>query len=126
MANIITFMSKDLSKEGMKHNKALHITMMTIGKRVSMVPVDNGLALNVCLFKITTCLGYQQKSFAILGQAIRAYDNSRREVMGISTLEFIARLVPFKGKFQVLYIPMIYEHLATWKAMDSWHRSGPL
>ena len=37
--------------------------------------------------------------------------------MGISTLEFTAGLVPFKEKFQVPYIPMIYEHLATWKAM---------
>lgn len=100
----------------MNHNKALHITVITTGKRVPMVLVDNGSALNVCPFRTATCLGYQQKSFAVLGQAIRAYDNTRREVMGIPALEFTAGPVLFKEKFQVLYIPVIYDHPATWKA----------
>ncbi len=126
MANTITFTDKDLPKEGMNHNKALHITVITTGKRVPMVLVDNGSALNVCPFRTATCLGYQQKSFAVLGQAIRAYDNTRREVMGIPALEFTAGPVLFKEKFQVLYIPVIYDHPATWKAVDSCHRSGPL
>ena len=73
MANTITFMSKDLSKEGMNHNKALHITMIR-EKSVNGFSWQWIGLQNVCPFKITTCLGYQQKSFAILGQAIRAYD----------------------------------------------------
>lgn len=92
VANTITFTDKDPPpKEGMNHNKALHITVITTGKRVPMVLVDNGSALNVCPFRTATCLGYQQKDFAVLGQAIRAYDNTRREVMGIPGLRIQCR-----------------------------------
>lgn len=109
MANTITFTDKDLPKEN--HNKALHITVITTGKRVPMVLVDNGSALNVCPFRTATCLGYQQKDFAVLGQAIRAYDNTRREVMGIPALEFTAGPVLFKDQFQVLDIPASFNLL---------------
>lgn len=111
MANTLTFTDKDPPKEGMNHNKALHIKVITTGKRVPMVLVDNGSALNVCRFRTATCLGYQQKSFAVLGQAIRAYDNTRREVMGILALEFTAGPVLFKEKFQVLDIPASFNLL---------------
>lgn len=91
-----------------------------------MVLVDTGSALNVCPFRTATCLGYQLKYLAVLGQAIRAYDNTRREVMGIPALEFTAGPVQFKDKFQVLDIPASFNLLLAWKAVDSCHRSGPL
>lgn len=88
-----------------------------------MVRVDNGSALNVCPFRTVTCLGYQQKDFDVLGQAIRAYDNTRREVMGILALEFTAGPVLFKEK---LYLHPGFLQPAICKAVDSCHRSGPL
>lgn len=55
--------------------------------------------MNVCPFRTASCLGYQQKSFAVVGLAITAYDNKRWEVMGIPALEVTVGLVLFKEKF---------------------------
>ncbi|KAK4595541.1 hypothetical protein RGQ29_013854 [Quercus rubra] len=48
----ISYSDKDLSSKGRDHNDPLHITMDTNGKRVPMVLIDDGSALNV---SITNC-----------------------------------------------------------------------
>ena len=83
----ISYSNKDLTKKGKRHNDPLHITVDARGKRIKMVLIDNGSALNVCPLKTTSCLGLSIKDFVPSNQHVRAYDNNRREVLGTITLE---------------------------------------
>ena len=83
----ISYFDKDLTKKGKYHNDPLHITIDAMGKRILMVLVDDGSALNVCLLKTASCLGLSIEDFVPTDQHVRAYDNSRREVLGTITLE---------------------------------------
>ena len=47
-----------------------------------MVLIDDGSALNTCPLKIASCLGLSIEDFVSTDQHVRAYDNSRREVLG--------------------------------------------
>ena len=76
----ISYSDKDLTKEGKHHNDLLHITVDAKGKRILMVLIDDGNALNVCPLKTASCLGLSIEDFMPTDQHMRAYDNSRREV----------------------------------------------
>ena len=52
-----------------------------------MVLVDDGSALNVCLLRTTSCFGLNTEDFGPSNQYVRAYNNTRREVLGNVTLE---------------------------------------
>ena len=47
----ISYSNKDLTKKGKHHNDPLHITIDAKGKRMPMVVIDVGSALNVCPLK---------------------------------------------------------------------------
>ena len=100
----ISYSDKDLTKKGKHHNDLLHITVDAKGKRIPMVLIDDGSALNVCPLKTTSCLGLSIEGFVPNDQHVRAYDNSRREVLGTITLELTIGLVIKKVEFQVLTI----------------------
>ena len=59
----ISYQNKDLTKKGKHHKDPLHITVDAKGKRVSMVLIDDGSALNVCPLKIASCLGLSIEDF---------------------------------------------------------------
>ena len=69
-----------------------------------MVQIDDESALNVCSLKIASYLGISIENFVPTDQNVRAYDNSRREVLGTVTLELIIVLMIMKMEFQVLNI----------------------
>ena len=75
-----------------------------MGKRISMVLVNDGSALNVCPLKTTSYLGLSVEDFVPTDQHVRAYNNSRREVLGTITLELTIGLMVKKVDFQVLNI----------------------
>ena len=50
----ISYSDKDLLKKGKHHNDLLHITIDAKGKRILMVLIDDGSALNVCPLKTTS------------------------------------------------------------------------
>ena len=77
-----------------------------------MVLIDDGSALNVCPLKTTSFLGLSIEDFVSSGQHVRAYDNSRREVLGIVTLELltIGAMIE-KVEFQVLNIASCFNML---------------
>ena len=77
---IISYSDKDLTKKGKHHNDPLHITVDAKGKRIPVVLIDDGSALNMCPLKTTSCLGLSIEDFMLTNQHVRAYDNSRREV----------------------------------------------
>ena len=77
---IISYSDKDLTKKGKHHNDPLHITVDAKGKRIPVVLIDDGSALNMCPLKTASCLGLSIEDFMLTNQHVRAYDNSRREV----------------------------------------------
>ena len=83
----ISYFGMDLTKKGKHHNDPLHITVDAKGKKIPMVLIDDGNALNVCPLKTISCLGLRIEDFVPSDQHVRAYDNSRREVLGTVTLE---------------------------------------
>ena len=75
----ISYPNKDLTKKGKHHNNPLHITIVAKGKRIPMVLIDDGSALNVYPLKTTSCLGLSIEDFVPTDQHVRAYDNSTRD-----------------------------------------------
>ena len=71
---------------------------------IPMVLIDDGSALNVCPLKTASCLGLSIEDFVPTDQYVRAYDNSRREVLGTVTLELTIGPMIKKVEFQVLKI----------------------
>ena len=95
--DVISFTSKDLPPGGFDHNRPLHM-----GKWIPVVLVDNGSALNVCSLRTMQCLGINPSEMTPSKQGIRAYDNTKREVLGVIILP--VTIGPLKNdiQFQVL------------------------
>ena len=85
----LAFSDKDLSPLGKKHSLALHITIQTRGKVIPQVLVDNGSTINVCPLKTARCLGIQEFDLTPSAVTVRAYDNTRRAVLGSLDLEML-------------------------------------
>ncbi|RVW77305.1 Transposon Ty3-I Gag-Pol polyprotein [Vitis vinifera] len=81
-ATCIVFSDDDLPPEGSGHTRPLYISVGCSGRRVPSVLLDNGSALNVCPLATAIALGYAPSDFGPSTQTVRAYDSTRREVMG--------------------------------------------
>ena len=108
---IISYSDKDLTKKGKHHNDPFHITVDAKGKRIPMVLIDDRNSLNVCLLQTTSCLGLSIEDLVPTDQHVRAYDNSRREVLGTITLELTIGPMIKKVEFQVLNIASCFNML---------------
>ena len=100
----ISYFEKDLTKKGKHHNDPLHIIVDAKGKRIPMVQIDDESALNVCPLKTASYLGISIEDFVPTDQHVRAYDNSRREILGTVKLELIIGPMIMNMEFQVLNI----------------------
>ena len=89
----------------------MHISVGCLGRRVPSVLLDNGSTLNVCPLATAIALGYGATDFEPSTQTVRAYDSTRREVMGTLTLELMIRPVVFQVMFQILRIPVSFNLL---------------
>ena len=107
----ISYFEKDLTKKGKHHNDPLHIIVDAKGKRIPMVQIDDESALNVCPLKTASYLGLSIEDFVPTDQHVRAYDNSRREVLGTVTLELIIGPMIMNMEFQVLNIGSCFNML---------------
>ena len=76
-----------------------------------MVLIDDGSALNVCPLKIASCLGLSIEDFVPTDQHVRAYDNSKKKVLGTITLELTIGIMVKKVEFQVLNIASCFNML---------------
>ena len=103
-ASCIVFSEDDLPPEGSDHTRSLHISVGYLGRRVPSVLLDNGSALNICPLATAIALGYGPIDFEPSTQTVRAYDSTRREVMGTLTLKLMIGLVLLKVLFQILRI----------------------
>ena len=89
----------------------MHISVGCLGHRVPSILLDNGSALNVCPLATAIALGYGPIDFKPSTQTVRAYDSTRREVMGTLTLELMIGPVVFQVLFQILRIPVSFNLL---------------
>ena len=88
-----------MSPEGLDHVRPLYIIVGCSGHRVPFVLLDNGSALNVCLLAIVIALGYAPLDFGPSTQTTRAYDSTKREVMGTLMIELLIGLATFPTLF---------------------------
>jgi len=106
--NYLTFSDEELPIEGAGHNKALHISVKCMNHILAMVLIDNGSALNVMpkstLTKLPSDGSYMKPSTTI----VRAFDGSRRRVMGEITLPVQIGPITFEVTFQVMDIAPAY------------------
>ena len=111
MELIVSYSDKDMTKKGKHLNDPLHITIDAKGKRIPMVLIDGGSALNVCPLKTTSCLGLSIEVLVPTNHHVRAYDNSKREVLGTMMLELTIGPMIKKVEFQVLNIASCFNIL---------------
>ena len=122
-ATCIVFSDDDLPPEGSGHTRPLYISVGCSGRRVPSVLLDNGSALNVCPLATAIALGYAPSDFGPSTQTVRAYDSTRREVMGTLEIELLIGPTTFVAVFQVLRIPTSFNLLLG----RPWiHRAGPI
>ncbi|KAJ9694023.1 hypothetical protein PVL29_009818 [Vitis rotundifolia] len=110
-ATCIVFSDDDLPPEGSDHTRPLYISVGCSGHRVPFVLLDNGLALNVCPLATAIALGYAPSDFGPSTQTVRAYDSTRREVIGTLEIEMMISPTTFLTLFQVLRIPTSFNLL---------------
>ena len=73
--------------------------------------MDNDLALNVCPLATATALGFALSDFGPFTQTVRAYDSTKREVMGTLVIDLQIGPAIFSTLFQVLRIPTSFNLL---------------
>ena len=93
----IAFTDDDLPPEGSSHNKSLNINVVCKQLNIPMTLIDNGSAINVCPLRTAQRLGISLEELQPSTQVIRAYDNTRRQALGVTWLDITAG--PVKGKF---------------------------
>ena len=87
-ATCIVFSDDDLPPEGSDHTRPLYISIGCPGRRVPSFLLDNGSALNVCPLATAIALGYTLSDFSPSTQTVRAYDSTRREVIGTLEIDY--------------------------------------
>ena len=95
----IVFSEDDVPPDGSDHTRPLHISIGCLSRRVPSVLLDNGFALNFYPLAIAIALGYGPTNFEPFPLTMRAYDSTRREVMGTLTLELMIGPVVFQVMF---------------------------
>ncbi|XP_021773616.1 uncharacterized protein LOC110737586 [Chenopodium quinoa] len=100
----ITLSDKDLPPRRVRHNKPLYLPVVTMGKNMPMTFVDNGSAINVCPLRTAKKIGIDLDNLVKSSQGVKAYDNTRRQSMGTSTLKVITGLIEKEVVFHVLDI----------------------
>ena len=104
-ATCIVFSDDNLPSEGLDHTHPLYISVSCLGRPVPSVLLDNGSALKICPLATAIALGYAPSNFGPSTQTVRAYDSTRREVMGTLKIELLIDPTTFVTVFQVLRIP---------------------
>ncbi|XP_010650381.1 uncharacterized protein LOC100855002 [Vitis vinifera] len=110
-ATCIVFSDDNLPPEGSDHTRPLYISVGCSGRRVPSILLDNSSTLNVCPLATTIALGYAPSDFGPSTQTVRAYDSTRREVMGTLEIELLISPATFVTVFQVLRIPTSFNLL---------------
>ncbi|XP_056163882.1 uncharacterized protein LOC130137143 [Syzygium oleosum] len=107
----ISFADEDFPVEGRNHNKALYISIKHHDMMVARTLIDNGFALNLCPLATLRLLKVDLGKMRTAKNPVRAFDGTRREVIGEIELELLVGPVTFLVPFQVLDIPSAFNFL---------------
>jgi hypothetical protein len=111
VTNQLTFSDDELPLEGRGHIKALYISVKTNDRIVSKVLIDNGSALNVCPLSTLEKLDIDPTRVRVTSMVVRAFDGTRREVLGEIDLPVEVGPQVYNINFQVLRIDSPYNLL---------------
>ncbi|KAI5418127.1 hypothetical protein KIW84_042673 [Lathyrus oleraceus] len=100
--NNLSFCDADDPEEGRDHNLALHISMSGKDDAMSNVLVDTGSSLNVLPKTTLAKLSYQGPPMRQSGVVVKAFDGSRKTVIG--EVDLLVKIGPsdFQITFQVM------------------------
>ncbi|XP_052734052.1 uncharacterized protein LOC108339110 [Vigna angularis] len=107
----LTFTDEEIPAEGRRHNKALHISVKCLDHAIAHVLIDNGSSLNVMPKVTLEKLPYDVIHLKPSIMIIRAFDGSKRDVMG--EIDFPVQVGPcvFQITFQIMDIHPAYNCL---------------
>ncbi|KAI5402069.1 hypothetical protein KIW84_066514 [Lathyrus oleraceus] len=109
--NTLSFCDADLPEEGRDHNMALHISMNCKSDAMSNVLVETGSSLNVLSKTTLSRLSYQGPPMRQSGVIVKAFDGSRKTVIGEVDLPIKIGPSDFQITFQVMDIHPSYSCL---------------
>jgi len=109
--NYLVFTDDEIPAEGRGHNKALHVSVKCMDYAIARVLIDNGSSLNVMPKSTLDKLPYDKNHKRASAMVVRAFDGSRREVIG--EIELLVQVGPctFQVVFQVMDIFPTYSCL---------------
>src|SRR4051812_32372227 len=109
--NNLSFCDEELPEEGRNHNLALHISMNCQSDSLSNMLVDTGSSLNVMPKTTLARLSYQGMPMKFSGVVVKAFDGSRKYVIGEFNLPMTIGPHTFQITFQVMDIQAAYSCL---------------
>lgn len=109
--NNLSFSHEELPVEGKDHNMALHISMNCITDSLSSVLVDTGSSLNVMPKSTLSKLTFQGASMRSSRVIVKAFNGSRKTVIGEVDLPMTIGPHTFQITFQVMDIHASYSCL---------------
>ncbi|XP_058741829.1 uncharacterized protein LOC131614229, partial [Vicia villosa] len=109
--NNLSFCDEELPEEGRNHNLALHISMNCQSDSLSNVLVDTGSSLNVMPKTTLARLSYQGMPMKFSGVVVKAFDGSRKSVIGEVNLPMTIGPHTFQITFHVMDIQAAYSCL---------------
>ncbi|XP_025985529.2 uncharacterized protein [Glycine max] len=109
--NNLSFSDEELPEEGRNHNLALHISVNCKSDALSNVLVDTGSSLNVMAKSTLDQLSYRGPPMRRSGVVVKAFDGSRKSVIGEVDLPITIGPFVFQITFQVMDIQAAYSCL---------------
>ena len=109
--NNLSFSDEELPEEGRNHNLALHISVNCKTDALSNVLVDTGSSLNVMAKTTYDQLSYQGTPLSRSEVLVKAFDGSRKNVLGAVNLPITIGPHIFHITFQVMDIQAAYSCL---------------
>ncbi|GAU51349.1 hypothetical protein TSUD_412970 [Trifolium subterraneum] len=109
--NNLSFSDEELPEGGRNHNLALHISMNCNSDALSNVLVDTGSSLNVMPKATLARLSYQGAPMRHSGVVVKAFDGSKKPVIGEVDLPMMIGPHLFQITFQVMDIQAAYSCL---------------
>ncbi|RDX92591.1 hypothetical protein CR513_25248, partial [Mucuna pruriens] len=103
--------SKEILAKGRRHNQPLHIFVKCGDYTIARVLIDNGSSINILPKTTLNKLCSTSAQLRASSVVVRAFDGSKREVMGNVTLLIYIGPTTFDITFQVMDIRPAYNYL---------------
>ncbi|XP_039162793.1 uncharacterized protein LOC120290562 [Eucalyptus grandis] len=111
LKDLIAFSDEEFPLEDRGHNKALYISVKYKSSHMSRVLIDNGSALNICPLATLHCFKVDLSRIHAAKTLVRAFDGTKKVMIGKIHLDVQIGPVVFNIPFQVLDIPTTFNFL---------------